>query len=277
MAGAILEVANMAQELSANTSQTTAVAGKGREAVGKTLEEMELIKNSVFQTAGQVQALGEQSKEIGQIIQVIDDIAEQTNLLALNAAIEAARAGDHGKGFAVVADAVRKLAERSSKATKEIAELIIAIQTGTQSAVKAMQQNTQEVELGSRLANEAFESLAEIISMIDGAAEQIRNISSAAEEMSANSSQAVESVESVAGVTQENLASTEEMTLSSEQVVSSVSTISGLSENSAATAQEVSASAEELTASSEEVAAHSNKLAELSEKLKNSISIFKTK
>jgi methyl-accepting chemotaxis protein len=99
--------------------------------------------------------LGEHSQQIGEIIQVIDDIAEQTNLLALNAAIEAARAGEHGKGFAVVADEVRKLAERSSKATKEIAELITNIQKLTAGAVKAMEEGTGEVEQGVSLAVDA--------------------------------------------------------------------------------------------------------------------------
>lgn len=277
MAQSIQEVAGMAHELSLATGQTTGVAGKGKNAVEKTMQEMEQIKSSVFVTAGRIQALGEQSKQIGQIIQVIDDIAEQTNLLALNAAIEAARAGDHGKGFAVVADEVRKLAERSGKATKEIADLIKAIQLGTEKAVQAMQKNTQEVELGSRLAHDASQSLADIILMIDKAADQIRNISAAAELMSANSSLAVTSVDSVAEVTDKNLASTEEMTLNSERVVSFVQTISSLAEQSAVTGQGVSDSAGQLTASSEEVVAFANKLAGLSEKLKDSISFFKIK
>ena len=274
-ATSLKEVAARVHELSSATVQTTTVANTGKEAVGKTLQEMELIKNSVFQTAVQIKALGEQSKEIGQIIQVIDDIAGQTNLLALNAAIEAARAGEQGKGFAVVADEVRKLAERSGKATKEIAELITKIQTGTEKAVRAMEKDTQEVEIGSRLAHDASQALIDIITMIDRAAEQISSVSATVEEMSGNSTMAVAFVNSVASVTGENLASAGEMESSGEKVISSVRTISSLSEQSAAMGQQVSAAAEELTASSAGISEHANKLAELSEQLKNTISVFR--
>jgi len=277
MAASITEVDKMAQDLSSVTEETNEVANKGKEAVEKTLNEMEMIKESVFQAAGQIKSLGEQSSHIGQIIQVIDDIAEQTNLLALNAAIEAARAGEHGKGFAVVADEVRKLAERSGKATKEIAELITTIQKGTDKAVQAMEKDTQEVEIGSKLAHDAAQALAEIISMINKATEQIHKISGAADILSAGSTKAVEAIDSVAGITEENLATTDEMTTNSKQVIGSVDSIFKLAEGTAETTQAVSASAQELTASSEEVAAFANKLADLSEKLKNSISVFKVK
>ncbi len=277
MANSIDEVSGLAQELQAVTVQTTDVANQGKQAVEETMREMERIKNSVFETAGRIQALGEQSNQIGQIIQVIDDIAEQTNLLALNAAIEAARAGEHGKGFAVVADEVRKLAERSGKATKEIADLITTIQEGTDKAVQAMQKDTKEVEIGFKLAQDASQALVNIISMIEKAAEQIRIISSATEQMSSNSSMTVKSVESVAEITTQSLASTKEMTSNSERFVMSVQAIFQLAEQSAASAQGVSESAKQLTVSSEDVAAFANELADLSEKLKNSISFFKIK
>ena len=112
---------------------------------------MERIKLTVEQASIKVTELGAKSDQIGAIVETIDDIAEQTNLLALNAAIEAARAGEQGKGFAVVADEVRKLAERSSRATKEIAALIGEVQPGTEEAVKAMTAGAAEVEHGSEL------------------------------------------------------------------------------------------------------------------------------
>lgn len=138
---------------------------------------MERIKTTVTESGERIKQLGEQSKAIGEIIQVIDDIAEQTNLLALNAAIEAARAGEHGKGFAVVADEVRKLAERSGKATKEIANLIISIQKGTDNAVSAMEKGISEVENGSRFAHDAGQALKEILVTVERANQQVQIIS----------------------------------------------------------------------------------------------------
>ena len=120
----------------------------GQEAVDETAGGMNRIKSTVDSTAATVTELGAKSDQIGAIVETIDDIAEQTNLLALNAAIEAARAGEQGKGFAVVADEVRKLAERSSRATKEIAALIAEVQTETEAAVKAMAAGAGEVAVG---------------------------------------------------------------------------------------------------------------------------------
>ncbi|MFZ5641385.1 MAG: methyl-accepting chemotaxis protein [Bacillota bacterium] len=275
MASAIQDVAANSQAVSTGAAKTAEVAEKGGEAVKKTVEGMERIKQSVFDTANKIKELGEHSQQIGEIIQVIDDIAEQTNLLALNAAIEAARAGEHGKGFAVVADEVRKLAERSGKATKEIADLITNIQRGTDNAVKAMEVGTGEVETGAQLAHDAGLALEEIVQQVKQAVDQIEGISAASEEMAASSNEVIKAIDNVSAITEENTAATEQMTASSNQVMNAMQNIAAISEESGAAAEEVSASTEELNASTEEIAVAANNLEKMATDLQQLIKKFK--
>jgi methyl-accepting chemotaxis protein len=145
---------------------------------------MRSIAESVGGTAKKMGELGRSSDQIGVIAAVIDDIADQTNLLALNAAIEAARAGEQGRGFAVVADEVRKLAERTTTATKEIAEMIKTIQNGTGGAVKAMEAGSRQVEAGVTSTARAGESLQRIIQMSEEVGSMITHIATAATQQS---------------------------------------------------------------------------------------------
>ena len=275
MTDKIEQMARGMDKVKSSSKQNGEVASAGGHAVEKTVKGMLGVKGAVFETAQRINELGEQSQKIGEIIEVIDDIAEQTNLLALNAAIEAARAGEHGKGFAVVADEVRKLAERSGKATKEIAQLITSIQQGTKVAVESMQVGTREVEEGVTLAEEAGSSLKEIVDGVETADEQVNRIMSLIKEILSSSREVSEVVNNVAAITEENTAATEQMAASAEQVNSAMQSIASVSEESAAASEEVSASTEELNASVEEISSSSEQLAKMAQELQDMVAQFK--
>ncbi len=268
MVSGVEEVASSAQYAADTAEETAEVAGQGGQAVEKVVSGMENIKSKVFDAAHRIKELGERSQQIGEIIQVIDDIAEQTNLLALNAAIEAARAGEHGKGFAVVADEVRKLAERSSKATKEIAELINTIQGGTDRAVSAMNEGTQEVENGAGLAADAGRALERIIANVARTNDEIHKISKTAQQISEYSTEVVGAMEVVAGITEENSVATQEMASSSDEVIRAIEEIAAIAEESAAAAEEVTASCEQMYSSSDLISSSSKELAAMAQNLK---------
>ncbi|MHB9041660.1 MAG: methyl-accepting chemotaxis protein, partial [Melioribacteraceae bacterium] len=172
----------------------------------------------VKQSAETVQTLGKSSDQIGEIVQVIDDIADQTNLLALNAAIEAARAGEQGRGFAVVADEVRKLAERTTKATKEIATMIKQIQKDTEGAVQSMSRGTEEVEKGKVLADKAGQSLKQIISGAQDVVDMSTQVAAASEEQSSAAEQISKNIEAISNVTQESAAGVQQIARAAEDL-----------------------------------------------------------
>jgi len=218
MAAAVNEVAGRSAEAATNASHSGETARAGGLVVQQTVAEIRKISAAVNGSAESVRDLGQRGEQIGEIIAVIDEIAEQTNLLALNAAIEAARAGEHGRGFAVVADEVRRLADRTTEATREIAVSIQAIQTETGTAVERMQAGTEQVEVGVTRAEEAGESLANIVEDATRVAGMIEAIAAAAEEQSAVSDEVARSVERISLASREAVAHTHESADASRQM-----------------------------------------------------------
>jgi methyl-accepting chemotaxis protein len=207
------------------SNRATQTAIDGSDIVNHAVQSIQRIAVKVQQSAKTVESLGSRSEQIGNIVGTIEDIADQTNLLALNAAIEAARAGEQGRGFAVVADEVRALAERTTKATREIGEMIKAIQKETKSAVAAMEEGVQEVERGSEDASRSGKALEEILSQIGDVTSQINQIATAAEQQTAT---------------------TNEISKSMHEITQVVSSASHSSQDTAGAASELARMAEEL-------------------------------
>jgi methyl-accepting chemotaxis protein len=168
----------------------------------ETVASMNGIADRVKETATTLERLGSRSDQIGEIVGTIEDIADQTNLLALNAAIEAARAGEQGRGFAVVADEVRALAERTTKATKEIAQMIKAIQNETKGAIMSMEEGVTEVERGAQEAAKSGEALDNILNQINAVAQEINQIATAAEEQTATTTEITNNIQMITEVVQ---------------------------------------------------------------------------
>ncbi|MBI4849438.1 MAG: methyl-accepting chemotaxis protein [Nitrospirae bacterium] len=195
----IVEVARNAANASDAAKESVSIAGEGKAVVEQTVTSMLSIAENVEQSSHTIGELGESSKQIGDIINVINDIAGQTNLLALNAAIEAARAGEQGRGFAVVADEVKKLAEKTGKATEEITEMIKKIQRETEVSVESMKKNKEDAEKGVRLANQAKDSLEKIVHASDQCLDMVQAIATATEEQSSAIEEVSSSMENVSG------------------------------------------------------------------------------
>jgi methyl-accepting chemotaxis protein len=247
MSASIQQIAANANAVADTSTNSAETAQQGCKAVEKAVDQMEHIEGTVSRSCQVVTKLGERSKEIGQIVDTISGIAGQTNLLALNAAIEAARAGEQGRGFAVVAEEVRKLAEQSQEAAKQIAGLITEIQSDTDSAVVAMNEGAKEVRVGSEVVTDAGRAFQAIYQAIHDISTQTREISAAIQQLAEGS----------------------------QQVVVSVRDIDAVSKATAAEAQTVSAATEEQSATMEEIAASSQALARMAEELTQAVSKFK--
>lgn len=247
MSAGIQQIAANADAVAGTSVKSASVAQDGSQAVDKAVIQMGNIEKTVTRSAQVVTKLGERSKEIGQIVDTISGIAGQTNLLALNAAIEAARAGEQGRGFAVVAEEVRKLAEQSQDAAKQIAGLITEIQSDTDSAVIAMDEGTKEVRIGAEVVNGAGRAFQEIYKSVNEVSSQMREITAAIQQMAGGS----------------------------QQVVFSVREIDVISKQTSSKAQNVSAATQEQSATMEEIAASSQALAKMASELIQAVSTFK--
>ncbi len=212
------QVAQNSGKAASLAQDTVKTAQEGGAVVSSTISGMQQLSEAVSNSATIIAELGKSSDQIGEIVRTIEDIADQTNLLALNAAIEAARAGEQGRGFAVVADEVRKLAERTTKATKEIGDMIRQIQHDTRGAVESMQQGTQKVTAGVDLVNKTGEALAKIVTMVSESADMIRQIAVASEEQSVATQQIASDIENVAKVTKDSSSGAHESAKASQDL-----------------------------------------------------------
>jgi methyl-accepting chemotaxis protein len=274
MAGAITSASDASAEVIGVAGGAADAAEHGRSAVRQTVAEMERIRQTVESASAKVTELGAKSDQIGAIVETIDDIAEQTNLLALNAAIEAARAGEQGKGFAVVADEVRKLAERSSRATKEIAALIAEVQSDTAKAVAAMHAGASEVEHGSELATQAGASLDDIADAVSATRAAVERITTAVDAMSKASLGVVSASDAIAMIAGETNQAAGQMTAAALTVSNSVDAIAAISQQNSAAAEEVSAATEQMSAQAEEVVASAGSLASMASELDSVVGRF---
>lgn len=235
----IQRVAQSTQNMSQDTGKVTQTTLEGQQVVDQAIRQMESIKQTVDQSAATVKHLGEKSVEIGQIVDVIQSIAGQTNLLALNAAIEAARAGEHGRGFAVVAEEVRKLAEQTQDALRQVGTLIEEIQEETSRAVNDMQSGTEEVATGVQVIGGTGKSFSAIAHVIESVVGQIQEVADIAQNLAVGSEHVVQEVENIAAISQESAASTEEISASSEEQSASVAEIASSAQGLAELAQQL--------------------------------------
>ena len=247
MSDAIVQIAENTQKVSSAAEKTSTNAAAGEQSIREVIAQMQIIETKTDASVSSIELLENKSGQIGKIVEVISSIANQTNLLALNAAIEAARAGEAGRGFSIVAEEVRKLAEQSQDAAKQISELIAEVQSSTTQAADFMQESKIEVDAGARIVDNAGKNFTEIVQMVLTITQQIHEIS----------------------------ASVEESNNHSQEIVASMQLMEKESQDAAGQAQTIAASTQEQSASLEEIAASSQHLAKMADDLQQAIHAFR--
>ncbi len=276
------QIRQASQQLAASAAAVTEHSGvaeqsarEGVQTVESTVVCMEQIREKVQLSASKVRDMGLRSEKIGVIVAAIDEIAAQTNLLALNAAIEAARAGEAGRGFAVVADEVRKLAERSGSATREIAGLVHDIEGAVHEAVTAMNASAEEVDHGVEQATQAGRSLKAIWEAVEEVNQQAGPTADAAQRMQVSADELSQAMATVSTVVKTNLDATQEISTSTQEVQAAIDHIAEVSVENSAAVQQVSAAAEEIMGQSQTVTAGSRSAADIAVALDRTVGAFR--
>jgi len=253
MSASIEEVSAQVDSLLTISSETTLTADRGGTAIHTIVDAVSTIKSTIDELAADIRRLGANSDQIGDIVKVIDGIADQTNLLALNAAIEAARAGEHGRGFAVVADEVRKLADGSGRATKEIAAHIGSTQSVIAQVTGVMTRLDARLDESVKSTDSASHALRDIVSTVKDANRQIGQISSVTRSMSENTFRVIRSIEEITKSVGANLAATKQMASHSSEVSHAFDAITSISSQNASSVEVLTYVNAEITSAAERI------------------------
>jgi methyl-accepting chemotaxis protein len=253
MSASIEQVAAQVDSLLTISSETTLTADRGGAAIHTIVDAMSTIRATIQELADDIRRLGANSDQIGDIVKVIDRIAEQTNLLALNAAIEAARAGEHGRGFAVVASEIRKLADGSVQATKEIAGHIGSTQGVIGQVTEAMTRLSERLEESVVSTDSASDALREIVSAVLGSNQQIGQINEVTRSMSDNAFRVIRSIEDITKSVGANLAATTQMASHSGEVSSAFEAITSISAQNASSVEVLTYVNDEVTSAAQRI------------------------
>ncbi|MFD1735087.1 methyl-accepting chemotaxis protein [Bacillus salitolerans] len=239
MSQGIEQITMNSESMLDTTEHSNQLTTSGAQSIQKVVGQMTKISQSVKETTDVIVTLGERSKEISDIVNLITNISEQTNLLALNAAIEAARAGEHGKGFAVVADEVRKLAEESKRSAAQITAMISIIQQDTNTAVLSMENGKLEVETGLSYTEEASSAFVQIEESIQDVTSKVEEVSSSIQQLNALSTEIVKIVDEVKGISEKSVAATQEVSAGTEENLATIEEVSNSAQSLSQLADEL--------------------------------------